>query len=73
MADQDYGEPVEIKLGVYRVDRPTPNGGAYSIGIFSDEAGNLVPKEQARHAEFQEFTADGENIMRTYGTFDPPE
>jgi hypothetical protein len=49
-----------------RVDKPTPNGGAYSIMYFKDAAGNPVDKESAVAAEAIEYTAGGVMVWRTY-------
>jgi hypothetical protein len=53
-----------------RRDGPTPNGGAYSTAQYSR---THVPcaKEDATEVEIIEYTADGQEIMQTYGTISP--
>jgi hypothetical protein len=50
-----------------RHNGPTPNGGVYSIGYFSDADYKPVPKELAVYVEIHEFNEDGQCIYRTYG------
>lgn len=49
-----------------RVDKPTPNGGAYSIAYFQDAAGDRTSKDSAVRIEIVEFSAEGEQVFRTY-------
>ncbi|MEN6583043.1 MAG: hypothetical protein ABFD54_11385 [Armatimonadota bacterium] len=53
---------------IERQPGPTPNGGAYSEAVFSDDNGNLVSKEVATHVEIIEYTASGQRIASTYGS-----
>ncbi|MCC2672370.1 MAG: hypothetical protein K0Q72_4842 [Armatimonadetes bacterium] len=72
MPDETTGlVAVEITPDVWRSDRPTPNGGAYSIAYFTDEDGNPAPKSQASRVEIHEMDANGESIFRTYGNLRP--
>lgn len=56
-----------------RINEKTPNGGAYSIAYFLDANGKSVDKTQAKKVEIVEFTKDGKEIQRTYGSFDSEE
>jgi hypothetical protein len=47
----------------------TPNGGAYSIASFFDAEGNPAKKADAARAEIVEYSGDGIEIARTFGTF----
>jgi hypothetical protein len=49
-----------------RVDRPTPNGGAYSVANFLDSQGRPCPKAQAVGMEIMEFDAADQCVGRTY-------
>ena len=51
---------------VERVDEPTPNGGDYSIAIYSDDQGNPTTPAKATHVEIKEYKKSGACIMRTY-------
>lgn len=51
-----------------RIDGPTPDGGDYSIAYFRDAEGNPCPRAEAAEVEVVEFSADGEQINRTYLT-----
>jgi hypothetical protein len=55
-----------------RHDGPTPNGGAYAIAYFFDDARNPAPKDQATGVEVVEFDSRGEAIHRTSGTLEKP-
>ena len=63
-------EAVRLRLGAYRAEGPTPQGGAYSIALFSDQDGNPVEKAQALRVEIHEFDTDDRCIFRTYGTLE---
>jgi len=54
-----------------RIDKPTPNGGAYSIAYFRDANGNPTTKDKAVSVEICEFSADDECIATTYGEIAP--
>jgi len=56
-----------------RIDAPTPNGGAYSIAIFTDNEGNEVDKTKATRIMIQEFSANDELIETTHGVIGNPE
>lgn len=49
-----------------RIDRETPNGGAYAVVFFQDDNGEPVPESQATKAEIVEYTSTDEVVMRTY-------
>lgn len=52
---------------VQRRPGPTPNGGAYSVAYFQNDAGEPTRKDQATRVEIHECREDGEVIFRTYG------
>ncbi len=54
-------------------DHETPNGGVKSTIYYRAADGSPAEKEDAVAYEILEFDADGENVGRTYGTFDKPE
>ncbi len=51
-----------------RIDKPTPNGGDYSIIYYQDADGNSITKDKAQKAEAVEFNSTGKEIFRTYLT-----
>lgn len=53
---------------VERREGPTPNGGAYSVAYFYDDARKGVPKDEATGMEIVEFDAQDREIHRTYLT-----
>ena len=52
---------------VVRVDKPTPNGGAYSLGFYATEKGEDCTPETATIIHIHEYTADDEFICETFG------
>ena len=46
----------------------TPNGGVKSVIHYLDDDGQPVEKDVATRCIIEEFDAEGESIMRTYGT-----
>lgn len=53
-----------------RINKPTPNGGAYSIAYFLDKKRNPVHKELAEYVEILEFDETGKCIRVTSGYID---
>ena len=49
-----------------RIDKPTPNGGAYSIIYYQNADGGSTSKDKALRAEIVEFSSSGKQIFRTY-------
>ncbi len=49
-----------------RIDKPTPNGGAYSIAYFRDDEGKPCEEKDAKSFEFVEYDKNGVLIKRTY-------
>ncbi len=66
MADKTSDDPSFL-----RVDEPTPSGGAYSTCTWLDDARNVVPRSQASGGEIVEYSADGQQVGRTYFTQGP--
>ena len=48
-----------------RVELP---GGGYAIAYFADKDKVPTSKEKATHVEIHEFSKDGKEVRRTYGT-----
>jgi hypothetical protein len=48
---------------------PTPSGGVRSTVYYRDSRGHLTPKSKATDVEIVEFDARGNQVARTYGTF----
>ena len=57
MADKDTFE---------RIDKPTPNGGSYSIAYFQNNRGKRTTKDKATKIEIVEFDEQDNIINRTY-------
>jgi hypothetical protein len=53
---------------VIRTEGPTPAGGVYAIAYFRDDRGNPAPKDRATQVEIHEFSADGQELRRTYAS-----
>ena len=53
-----------------RIIGPTPAGGDYAVARFSCD-GKPVEKDQATEVEIIEYSADGMEIRRTYGSISP--
>lgn len=49
-----------------RLDKPTPNGGAYSILYWMGRLGTRATRETAVGGEIVEYTKDGKVLHRTY-------
>ena len=49
-----------------RVNKKTPNGGAYSEIVFLDDKNNVVDESVATKARIIEFTEKGEFLCETY-------
>lgn len=52
---------------VVRYDEPTPNGGAYSVGYYTNDKGEDCSIEEATIIHIHEYTVDGELICETIG------
>lgn len=50
-----------------RIDKPTPNGGKYSIAFFYDDAKRPIEKKFATQVEIFEYDENDKVIYRTYG------
>jgi hypothetical protein len=50
-----------------RHDKPTPNGGAYSIAFFYDKDRQPCSKQQAVFINIVEYAQDGSRINEVYG------
>lgn len=49
-----------------RIDKPTPNGGVYSIAYWKDADGNPAQQAEAVAVEIIEFDANDRQVFRTY-------
>lgn len=54
-------------MATIRVDEPTPNGGAYSIGHYMNENGDDCTPEEATVIHINEYAEDGTFICNTIG------
>lgn len=52
---------------VIRDDNPTPNGGAYSLGFYTNENGDDCSIEEATMIHIHEYTENDEFICETIG------
>ena len=52
-------------MATKRVDEPTPNGGAYSIGFYQDSNGNDATEEDATVFVVNEYDKDDNVIAST--------
>ncbi len=50
-----------------RIDKPTPNGGDYSIGYFYDKDRQPCDKTDAMYIDIVEYAKDGTRINETHG------
>jgi hypothetical protein len=50
-----------------RHDKPTPNGGAYSIAFFYNKNKHPCSKERAVFINIVEYASDGSRINEVYG------
>lgn len=58
----------DLPFNIRRNDGPTPNGGDYSISIFSDDEGNPAHPDVATRVSVTEYEADGTYVSSTSGT-----
>ena len=54
-------------VGVEVILERTPNGGDFSVGLFSDAEHVPVSKDKAFYLEIHECDENGDSIHRTYG------
>jgi hypothetical protein len=50
-----------------RVDKPTPNGGDYSIAYFYDKDRQPCSKADAVYIDIVEYTKDGKRVNEAHG------
>lgn len=60
----DTSKVVEGSVEIIR--KKTPKGGDYSVIIYTDKAGEPVPKNKAEMIEIIELTDDNKEVGRTY-------
>ena len=62
MAEENRELPTGVEVSINN----TPNGGVFSVAIFTDASGVLVSKEEAMNIEIHECDENGNSIYRTY-------
>ena len=62
-----HEENRDLPIGIAVANHDTPNGGVFSVAIFSDAKGRLVKSDDATNIEIHECDENGQSIYRTYG------
>lgn len=60
-------EQDDLPFNMIRSEGPTPNGGAYVISVFSDDAGRPAHPDEATRVVATEYDADGNAVFTTSG------